>query len=230
MHTNSSGEYSSERQKLHRKIVSELLANGVKYDNPTFTIMGGGPAAGKSNIIKNGSVEFRKGTIEIDSDSIKSRLPEYQQMVKNGDIRAAMFSHEESSHIAKLAMKSAAAKGYDYVLDGTGDGSLGSLKAKSDHARASGYKVVGEYVTVNTEVAVSRARVRGEKTGRVVPDSVIRETHSRVSTILPKAVQEGVFDSVRLWDTNNGTRLIFSHNNGKSTIVDGDAYQSFLGK
>lgn len=198
------GKYTSERQILHDKIIGEMLAGHHAQTHPVATFFGGGPASGKS-ALKPG-----EDSVVIDADAIKAKLPEYNAMMKAGDSRAASYVHEESSDVAKAVQAAAIARRFNYTLDGTGDSAYEKMAGKLAAARAAGYKVDGQYVTVDTDEAVRRAMDRAKSTGRMVPPTVIRSVHQSVSEVLPRLIENHMFDSVKLWD-NNG--------NGKPTLV-----------
>ena len=194
-------------------------------------MLGGGPASGKSTMLGSGKVDVPQGraAAQINADDIKGQLPEYNSMIQSGDPRAAQFSHEESSYLAKEIQGRAFTNNQDIVLDGTGDSSKKSLTGKIETARAYGYRVVGNYATVPTQVAIDRAMARGERTGRVVPESVIREIHASVSQVFDKTASK--FDEVKLWDnTGKSPVLLAQGGGGKLDIVNQAGYQAFLDK
>jgi predicted ABC-type ATPase len=232
-HRDAEGNWKPERAALHRKIIDDELAKG----SPTgarILMMGGGTAAGKSSIVKQGFVDT-KDLVTSDSDAVKTKLPEYQELVKQGDPQAAAYVHEESSSVAKQLIKEGLSKNYGMIMDGTGDGKYEGLEKKVAGWRAAGAKeVVAEYVTVPTEIALERARIRGEETGRFVAPDVLRSLHKGVSEILPRAVQNKIFDRVRLWDTNvpmgQSPKLVMEQNKGKTVIHDQAGWDAFLAK
>jgi predicted ABC-type ATPase len=224
-------QFTAERQALHDQIIANALKDVPKSDNPTLHMLGGGPASGKSTMLGSGKVDVPQGTaaVQVNADDVKEQLPEYAAMVAAGDPRAAMYAHEESSYLAKEIQAQAYAGGHDIVLDGTGNSSVESLQGKIDAARANGYQVVANYATVPTNVAVERANARAEKTGRVVPESVVREIHASVSSVFPQAA--GSFDKVNLWDNTGRTPVLLATGGGGSlTVMDQGGYQAFLDK
>ena len=237
-HLDKDGRLTRERELLHEAAVYKFLDGVEKAQagEQTFYLMGGGPAAGKSSVIKSGQVEVpdRKKAVQVDVDECKKLLPEYQQMVKSGDPKAAAFAHEESSALSKRVIDVACKNGYNVVLDGTGDGSTNGVLKKINNAKASGMKVAGVYVTCDTDTAVARSNARAAKTGREVPEFVVRNTHAAVSRILPEVADK--FDTVQLFDTNgNGKapKLIATGGNGKGlTVVNGceKEFQGFIDK
>ncbi len=214
LHTASDGGLTIEREVLHRQILDDIYVDvSPVKGQATFTVMGGGSAAGKSTMIKSGAVVLPENSVMIDSDAIKTKLPEYQAMTAAGDRSAAGFAHEESSALAKRALGIANTNNYNVTLDGTGDGSQKSLEKKILDAKAAGMKVKGVYATVPTDVAVERSTARAAKTGREVPIKDIRRIHQKVSEILPKSAH--LFDYVEVYDTTNDAILIATGGNGE---------------
>lgn len=223
--------FNAERQALHDQIVTDLTAGKPSQAEPRYVMMGGGPAAGKSSILGKDGVDVpgEADSVHVDSDGIKGKLPEYQAMTAAKDPSAAAFSHEESSFLAKRVQATAFANSQDVVLDGTGDSSPDSVRKKISAARASGYSVEANYVTIDTDEAVARATARAAKTGRVVPETVIRSTHASVSRVFPEIA--GDFDSITLFDNNGSTaKLIARGGKGALEILDAPAYAAFLAK
>jgi predicted ABC-type ATPase len=139
--------------------------------------------------------------------------------------------HEESTEIAGQALRAAAESSRNLVLDGTGDSGIEKLGRKVAAMRASGATVEAHYVTIPTETAVDRAKIRLEKTGRGVPSSVIRENHAAVSAVFPVALAKGLFDRATLWDNSSGSLVkVLSHDRGETTVHRPDLYKAFLKK
>lgn len=234
-HTDAHGNVSPSRRELHERIINQMVSGVPREELPIATFMGGGPASGKSAMLKAAGSRGRPAGVVIDADAIKSRLPEYQEMTKAGDHRAAPYVHEESSHIAKQAMAAAIRNRQSFTLDGTGDSSYDKLAGKVNAAKAKGYRTHAQYVTVDTDAALERAAARGAKTGRVVPPTTIREIHAGVSGTFRKAAENNLFDTSELWDNNGKSssdiRLIASRRPGGSfNVGDQAAYARFLAK
>ena len=218
--------FTPERQALHDKIVKESVEGVPSSDNPTYTVMGGGPAAGKSSIIRDGGVTIAPNSVEVNADLCKEKLPEWETA---GSSRA-QFTHEESSYLAKRTQAAAFERQQNVLLDGTGDTSPASMNKKIDTARNAGYRVEAHYVTLPTDLAIKNARARGDVTGRYVPDEVVRATHVGVSQTFPAIAHK--FDSVKLYDTTTQgkPRLILSGASGAIDVIDPKAYNDFLAK
>ena len=231
MYTGSDGKLTPERQAMHDQIIADALANVTPVESPVMYMMGGGPASGKSTLIKSGVVTHPDNHVLVNGDEFKEDLPEYRDWVKARDVAAASRAHDESSVLTKRAARAAAARSQTVVWDGTGDGTIEKLRTEIDVFRSKGYRVVADYVTVPTEVAVDRAQKRGERTGRFVPLSLVRATHRDVSRIFPIAVAEGLFDEVTLWDTSTGEQIKVASAKGRNLVIHHRGlWETFLAK
>ena len=218
--------------------IKEVTSGVPKSSDPTLHMLGGGPAAGKSTVTNNPefgvpNTDPSKGEVKavlVNADDEKAANPTYQKMMAEGDPKAAAFCHEESSFSAKQIQAAAMAQGKDIVLDGTGNSKQSSIEGKIDTAHEQGYKVAATYVTCPTDEAVARATSRGERTGRVVPEGTIRDTHASVSAILPAVASK--FDSMKLVDTTSGPGEVIASatKGGEVQVSNPTAYKTFTDK
>lgn len=243
----SDGNLSPERQALHAEIVSEYFEGKEKVDGVrTATFLGGGPASGKSSLRDSGLIVQADdpSTVTIDPDGLKGKLPGYEEMASETD-SAAAFYHEESSAVAKTLYSTALDYGCNTVYDGTGDGSVNSMRKKIKDAHDAGYKAVGEYVTVDIDEALRRNELRYEaakekyekglsKVPPRLPDAqIVKSIHRKVTDISVECASE--FDSIKIYD-NNGARgsaptLIATGGNGKPlSAVNKTLLQKYLDK
>lgn len=226
-----SWDWTPERKALHEKIIGKFLEGKTKpAGQPSFNVMGGGPAAGKSNMVeKAGITELTDpNSVMVNADEMKAELPEYQSMTAAKDPKAATLAHEESSYLAKRLQQASFDNGFNTILDGTGDSNAAKMNGKLDAARQAGYSVKGYYVTVPTDVAVARADARGQATGRFVPERVIRTTHIDVSKVFPDVYQS--FDSVDLFQSEGELSPIASWDGKSLNIKDQTEWNAFLAK
>lgn len=231
-------EPSQERAYLHQQIIAQVTGNVPESQNPTFHMLGGGPASGKTTVIKSGQTDIpsKSEAVHINADDAKEMLPENGRMRMSQDDRdyfhAAEFVHEESSILAKRIQSRAIDNKQDIVLDGTGDSAISKLGKKVEQARQAGYKVNGVYVTIPTETAWERAsgRALGESR-RYVPESVVRSTHADVSRTLPLAIEGGLFDKVTLFDNSGSTVKKIGEGTGSEFVIyDAKGWSDFLAK
>jgi predicted ABC-type ATPase len=223
------GVWTDERRELHAEIYDKLLTGAEPVSNPVFVLLGGGSASGKSTLTAGGLAEIPGSIVRVDSDQIKAMLPEYAE-ASGKDARAAAFVHDESAYMAKELAAIASGRGYNTMLDGTGNGSEGGLAGKVGIARDRGMKVVAVYATTDLDTALKRNAERAKTDGRMVPNSFLRYSHSQVSALFPRFVANGSFDEAHLYDTTGDAKKIATYQNGSLEVHDPKAYRKFLDK
>ena len=232
--TDKNGNWNSERLALHSKIIDETFEGKKKADGkPVTMFLGGGPASGKTFVKNKFGDKFGatsdETTISVDPDAVKAGikyedgsrgtgLPEY-------DEKKPSFVHEESSAVAKQITQLAQENGYNTLVDGTGDGSVGSMKKKIAQAKANGNVVKGRYVFMPVEDAI----MLNAKRDRSVRADMLINTHKKITSILPEIAAD--FDDCELYANVLGgePKLIARGGGGKGLeILDKDLYDKFL--
>ena len=229
------GKLSKGRAILHDKIVKDHFKGAKKYkkgEQITSMMMGGAPASGKSSVVDGGFLNIPEGTIHIDADNVKKKLPEYQVMSAKKDIEAAPFTHKESSMITEKVLKKGTAENYSVMLDGTGDKSFEHVSSRVKVLRDAGHRVVANYVTMDTELSVMLNKIRFKTEHRLVPEDYVRSVNRDITGIVTKAIETKLFDELHLFDTNieNKPRKILTFVNGELEIHDKNLYKVFLKK
>ncbi len=225
---NADGAFTPERLRLHDAIVRKHFQGSIPVEDPQVMVMGGGPASGKSAMLRQVPV---KNHVSIDVDEIRKLLPEFREGIRSGNKAISSMTHEESSLIGKRIAREAIERKFNVLVDGTGDGTFEALARKVKGFRSAGHRVVANYVSVDTEVAVARSLARGQRTGRYVPEDFMRGVHSKVSKVFDEAVKRGLFDKATLWDTNAREMLKVAESVGKKfKILDQRAWARFLAK
>ena len=245
-HIDENGKLTPEREAIHKQIIDDILrGKTAETGQATMTMMGGGPASGKSSVVENGFVKLTEEskTVTIDPDFLKSKLPGYEEMALKTD-KAAGYYHEESSALAKRLYAVALSENINVVYDGTGDGSYNSATGKIKQAKESGYLVKGEYVTIDTAEALRRNQARYDhalekyKSGesknppRLPDEDLVISTHQKVTDIAVQCAP--LFDTLNIYDNNGAkgsTKLIATGGSGKGLVAtDKAAFNSFLAK
>ena len=223
--------FTPERQRVHDQIVEESLAGRTRVDHPQFNVLGGGPGSGKTTLIKSGKVPLlnEKNSVLVNADETRAKLPEYGPMIKAGDKTAAAFTHEEASYLAKRTQAASFERGYNVLLDGTGDSAASKMQGKIKAARDAGYSVNGIYVSIPTDEAVRRAEARGARSGRFVPETYLRNTHAAVSSTY-REVYQG-FDTSSVWDMQSrDPKLLGTWDGERLKISNRAGWDSFMAK
>jgi len=230
-YSDGDGNFTPERQKLHEQITSKFIKGAQKQTRPIFHLMGGGPASGKSVLMKQGKANLPPSSVIIDPDEIKKELPEYTKLVKKKDPMASTFVHEEASMVSKELLNRSGNDSFNTVLDGTGDSSLEKLTDKINKMKAKGMYISADYVTVDIDTALQRNLDRFNETGRAVPTTYLIENHKSISQVVPQAIKNGLYDELNLWDTSTVDPVKFAeYKNGVLNIIDKKLWQDFLNK
>jgi len=201
------GKLVPKREEHHKEIIDQTLAGKQPVNGQaTMTMLGGGPASGKSSVMSTKNVDNH--TVVVNPDDMKEKLDGYKRMAKRTD-KAAAYYHEESSALAKRLSQVSYSENYNVIYDGTGDGSISSVQKKINQAKANGYNVEAKYVTIDTEEAVRRNQKRYDdaiaagETPRLPPEDYVRECHAAVTDISVQVAPE--FNRIEIWD-NNGAK------------------------
>ena len=158
---------SPERKKIHKAIAKDLVAEpkGGFAREKTIELVIGPPGAGKSAVIA-ANVKKARRAIEIDSDEVKKRLPEF-----DGGLGANAV-HEESKMITATIFDYAVKKGLNIVHPIVG-AKPSRVVALIDDMKAKGYSVNVRLVDIPANESMRRVIARYESSGRVIPSTYI---------------------------------------------------------
>lgn len=174
-HVLPNGEYTPERQAIHKQVLSKIFTDEAVAaatpgpgQQPQLYVLGGRGGSGKSFLTSEGGPVDSSKALLLDSDKIKSLLPEYQGW------NAALL-HEEASHILDKADDRSVQLGINTIHDGTLK-TEANVAARIAKYRSADYEVNGYFVHTTPATAANRALgrfMRGGETGRYVPPGVI---------------------------------------------------------
>ena len=238
---------SPERVAMRQTLIDQRLQGrpsapeGVK---PIAYVMGGGGASGKGTVlhlIEESEGATRDKYVHLDPDSFKTGdeqhgldgIPEYAELIANGEKRAAGIVHEESSNLYKDALNQAIGKRQNLVLDRTLSDEKKAL-AELQSLKDAGYEIRMVGVTVDPREAISRSVLRAEgKAGRYVPLAALIKAHKGFSLGFENI--QKLADRVVLYD--NGVAkgespipIAERSGDGSLTILDRARYNQFVSK
>jgi predicted ABC-type ATPase len=206
------GVWTAERKLLHRDIVrkvilgfdektlavdrSNILSNGLHKAKtasdvaPVYTVLGGRSGAGKSFLTSGKGPVTARNTLIMDSDGIKTLLPEWQGW-NAGEL------HLESSYLFDEITKIARRMNFNVVHDMTLKNARQAVERMNLFSDA-GYQLEGYYMYLPRHEAANRAvaRALGEESRFVPLDILLNNTQNEI-----------VFDQLRgsfrkwgMWD------------------------------
>lgn len=145
------GEWQPERQRLHERIIEQIMSEAGETEGegaPQIWITGGLPGAGKSTVLKERGEALPAG-VHIDSDRIKTMIPEYEGW-------NAALVHEESSAIVQELFRRATNDGHNIIYDATLK-TTSKAEALIQGFQDRGYEVNVVYVDIPMADAMERA-------------------------------------------------------------------------
>jgi len=171
-YNSTKGEYTPQRQKLHKKIINDVKSGlrCIEHDQPIAILMGGSPASGKSTFLKKSAPYLLKDEIlKIDADDIRAKLPEYQGW-------NAPITHRETQDIVRVLLSDRVI-GLPCKTDIIYDGTMTSVEKYEKLIKllkSLGYKIFIVFIdNVPKEEIKRRALNRYKESGRFVPMEVI---------------------------------------------------------
>ena len=176
-------DHVKARQATHDAIAQHFVGktpSPKEGEKKRAIFMVGGPAAGKSSMLKQRFSEDEMAQhVVINPDEIKNMLPEYRRGVKQRFWPAANNVHEESSYLSKRIFDEAAGSGKHLLVDGTG-GNPRKYENQMDRLRSMGYEIQMMHMDKPAEQGVADAMGRAGRSGRYVPESVIQHTYNAI--------------------------------------------------
>jgi predicted ABC-type ATPase len=207
------GQWDPKRvREVWEPIIQEALKNVPVSHRRTVYMLGGGPASGKSSIVRSGAAQVpsvrEREAVGINPDDVRSQLPEWDDISTTNGALSAPMTNPEARAITGEIMRRALANGQDVVWDASGNHDRAYKQKSLAPIRAAGYRVVANYVALPTEEAykrsVLRARSKSRPDGSPNPDygrfcekEYFVSTHASISRQWVESAD--LFDEVRLY-------------------------------
>jgi len=222
-------EEARRNGELGQRVLDALFARATGENSssrPTMWFVGGTTGSGKSTLRGNGvltGVPDVDTAVDIDPDVIKSMHPDWD----NG--RGASAVHGWSTQWALYGMRQATAQNRDYVVTGTGVRVDQMLIGKDN-----GYRIIGHYVHVPTDIAEKRMASRGKQGGVQLPSYLASQYAAELQWKVRKAITNGYMDEFHLWDNSqdesNATLAAIRREDGTFEIFNRKVFNEFFGK
>ena len=207
---------------MGQRILGKVKPEHRNKKDRTLYFVGGTTGAGKSTVIKDGSVNIPGETeaAHIDPDFIKTGLDGWDPS-SPGRVHEA--SRRSTDHIMGDAMNS----GMDMVVQGTGK--------RTEHLREAkkrGYETVGHFVYIPGKEADKRIAQRTEAGGPNIPGHFGSLIAGELRNgIVSRQITNGLYDEFFLWDNTGDTpRLVaFRNKDGHFQINGRQEFDDFFG-
>lgn len=211
------------RKRYEEELIESYLSKGEKSEKPQAIMMMGGPASGKSTLIKTMFGGDSKGFVVIDPDDVKRMLPEFMMGLGQGYKNIAGDTHATSARITNEILRRAQERGLNILVDGTGANTNVYTKTINElKERGNPYTIQILAQHISKEEGIARALLRAElplsmEGGRYVPPHIIENAYNVIPGNFFQFVKKS--DSAILNDGGNN-KVIARYENGK--IVQSD--------
>lgn len=237
------GKWDESRAKIHEDTAEGYIQgkHPVEGRKPIAHILGGGTASGKTTASRK-VLGDDPNVVRVDPDELKLAVPEYESLKESDPANAALRVHDESKEITQKLMAKAIANRMDLTYDATTSGKAGP--AMIDTLLKNGYDVRVNFVDIPVNEAVRRAAKRAAEStdpinrGRVVPENIIKDTHSESAQRFMQIKNKPGITSAKLYDNTGQTpMLVYERNNhpnsnalGDELIHDSNRWNQYLRK
>jgi len=187
---------TDERKAFRQRLADEYYGDGAANKNRRVDLVVGMPGSGKSSRLAEPLAE-QYGSLLIDSDEIKKRLPEYQNGI------GAHATHAESALIADdMVTTMAARNGDNMVLVRLGK-TLETMQTLIQTLNMLGYEIHLHYMDTTPDEAAKRAVTRFQETVRFVdPDYVLNTVDTRPREVYNQIKEMEEVSSYEGYDNN----------------------------
>jgi hypothetical protein len=177
--------YKISRQLYQDQIIAKYLTRSHHVGQSQIIFTQGPFGAGKSYVMKylqkQGLIDLSQ-YIYIDPDQLKYELPEAPDYIKQDPMGAGSLLHMESSYLSLLLQYIILDQGNSMIIDGSMrdiDWHIYYIKWLQEHYPH--YKLAIIKVEAEFDRVLQRCRKRGEQTGRMIPEDLIRDTYKHTN-------------------------------------------------
>ena len=180
--------YTRERQLWQDTVIKAAVTRTDPQPAPWIVYTCGPAGAGKgfalSWMSQHGYFPLEY-IVHIDSDQFKQVMPEWDEYVARDRDGGASLMHRESGYLQEIAQEVAMRSQQNVWVDGTlKDGEYYAKVLRAVRQSYPQYKIAIFEVTACEATVRRRIQQRAEKTGRAVPEEIIREALAGVNDSL----------------------------------------------
>lgn len=164
---------------IEAKLINDFTQHvDVSTEQPIAILFSGCSGSGKTTERQRLISGKEKQYVQLDSDQIMERMPEYRRLLHQGIKDAALIVHMDSLRLRTKIMKRAISEKKSLILDGTGSNFI-LYKDIIKKLRRQNYQIKLVRCEVDLEEAKKRVRLREQQMGRHVPDEVVEYSYTQ---------------------------------------------------
>ncbi len=182
--------YTMSRQAYQDQIIAKYLKVKPQLGQFEIIFTQGPFGAGKSYVMRHlqklGLINLRQ-YIYIDPDKLKYELPEARDYIRQDPTGAGSLLHMESSYLSLLLQYVILDQGHSMIIDG----SMRDVAWHTDYIRwlrehYPKYNLSLIKVEADLDRVLQRCIKRGQQTGRMIPEELIRNTYTQTNLAFPE--------------------------------------------
>ena len=219
--------YTLSRQREQDELIQHVVSVGEPQEKPWVVFTAGAMGAGKSRTmawLSESGIFPLSQVAQIDPDLFKAALPEWGGYVGRDALSAGRHTRLESGMLCEVAQEVAMRDSKHVWVDGSlRDGQwyvqvFERLRALHPH-----YQIAILHIVAAEDVVHERAQLRGQATGRFVPEAEIRDSLRRVPLAVERLRPHCRF--VAVIDNSGGVpRLLRWSDAGSSRVYETAAH------
>lgn len=172
--------YTQERQKWQDHAIRSVITRTKPHQSPWLVYTCGPMGVGKGYTLawmsENGFFPL-ENIVHVDPDAFKMMMPEWSTYVHHDRDSAGTMCHRESAFMMEIAQGAAMLRGQNIWIDGSlRDAEHYSKQFMAMREQFPLYQISIFYVYASESTIFSRIAERKEKTGRDVPEHLVRES------------------------------------------------------
>lgn len=169
-------------------IIPQIFSGSTPTKNPTFVLIGGQPASGKTNT-QNHFMKENPNTVKLDRDDLRQFHPDYSDLVRYDPLGMPDATDQASGQWTRMAIEYARENSYSLLLGNTFRSPQTCVNTAAEFARA-GYRVQVAALAVSQERSrldtVGRYLMPGKEAARWLQD----EPHEAAYPMVPATLRQ----------------------------------------
>ncbi|CAK0864631.1 unnamed protein product [Prorocentrum cordatum] len=182
--------YTLERQRWQDEVIKSTVVRCSEQPAPWLVFTCGPMGVGKGYCMnwmsKHGFFPL-ENIVHVDPDAFKLMMPEWPRYVKQSGEEAGTLCHMESSFMMEIAQWAAMQRRQNIWIDGSlRNASFYAQVFEDIRTRYPHYKISIMYIYADESAIRQRIKVRAERTGRSVPESLVQASLGAMDKALNK--------------------------------------------
>jgi predicted ABC-type ATPase len=173
------------RDLFHEKILKKYHKTIIYDKQKWFIFTAGCFGSGKSHVMQYLHTMKKidlNDYIFVDPDELRYEIPEIQDYIKKDPYTVGEKTHDEACYLADLLIAISLYENNNIISDGSMQNYFWYQNSFIPYLRKNypTYKIAIIYVKADLDIVLERCKKRGENTGRMIKEDIIKSTYDKV--------------------------------------------------